>query len=115
MATAALYPMDLIKTRMQVTSKKEVESYRNIRSTIKSVIESEGIKGFYKGMTPAVFAASVSWGGYFFFYENAKKRRGSSPMGTLEYVSLFTSHLKLIYNKLLVLLFCSSPPPLRLV
>ena len=29
----------------------------------------------YGGLTPAVIASAVSWGGYFFFYENAKQRR----------------------------------------
>jgi len=45
-----------------------MHAYREIRA-------KEGLRGMYGGLTPAVIASAVSWGGYFFFYENAKQRR----------------------------------------
>ncbi len=51
------------------------KTYRSFTKSIQSVFKNEGIKGFYQGVTPALFAASGSWGGYFFFYEKSKSRK----------------------------------------
>jgi hypothetical protein len=37
-------------------------------------VRKEGVPGLYKGLTPALVANGISWGGYFLFYENAKNR-----------------------------------------
>ena len=39
------------------------------------MLGSEGVQGFYRGMTPAVVASSIAWGGYFYFYEISKGRK----------------------------------------
>jgi hypothetical protein len=73
-STVSMYPLELIKTRMQVTSNVSL-AYRSLPSTIRSVFLYEGFYGFYRGMTPAIVASSGSWGGYFYLYELAKKRK----------------------------------------
>jgi solute carrier family 25 folate transporter 32 len=50
-------------------------AYRSITKAFRTVIANEGYRGLYQGMSPALFAASGSWGGYFFFYERSKKRK----------------------------------------
>jgi solute carrier family 25 folate transporter 32 len=39
------------------------------------VLSLEGVRGFYRGMSPAVVASSIAWGGYFYFYEISKGRK----------------------------------------
>lgn len=39
-----------------------------------AIAKLEGYRGLYKGLSPALLANGVSWGGYFLFYEHAKNR-----------------------------------------
>lgn len=73
-STVTLYPLELVKTRMQVTDRKLV-AYQSLPNAFKSVLVKEGYHGFYRGMFPAIIAASGSWGGYFYLYESAKKEK----------------------------------------
>jgi hypothetical protein len=41
---------------------------------MRTVVAQEGLAGLYKGLSPALLANGVSWGGYFLFYEKAKAR-----------------------------------------
>ena len=90
--TAALYPLELIKTRMQVENSGK-GAYRSITSSLQIVLKNEGIKGLYSGLTPAIIGSCASWGGYFYFYENAKKRKlanrlpGDNKLQTVDHVS----------------------------
>jgi solute carrier family 25 folate transporter 32 len=74
LSTAGLYPLELIKTRMQVQDSGK-GTYSSINSSIRVVLEKEGFRGLYQGLTPAILGACGSWGGYFYFYEMAKKRK----------------------------------------
>jgi solute carrier family 25 folate transporter 32 len=80
LSTAALYPLELIKTRMQVQDSGK-GTYRSINSSIRVVLQNEGFRGLYQGLTPAILGACGSWGGYFYFYEMAKKRKLSQRPG----------------------------------
>jgi solute carrier family 25 folate transporter 32 len=71
--TSLLYPLELVKTRMQVLQKEA--GYATTAASIRSVLEGEGAGGMYRGITPALFASAGSWGGYFYFYELSKKRK----------------------------------------
>ena len=46
--TAALYPLELIKTRMQVEESRN-GTYRSISSSLRIVLKKEGFKGLYQG------------------------------------------------------------------
>jgi solute carrier family 25 (mitochondrial folate transporter), member 32 len=41
---------------------------------LRLLVRHEGLSGLYQGWTPAVIGSSVSWGGYFYFYEGFKRR-----------------------------------------
>lgn len=79
-------------------------TYRSLSKACQSVLRKEGITGFYQGMAPALFAASGSWGGYFYFYESSKKRKRTgqqtdAPLGTFDHVSRYIisfDHLVLV-------------------
>ena len=77
-STTLLLPLDIVKLRLQVTESTSTDPNRKYRSfrairIIGGIIKYEGIAGLYQGLTPAVIGSSVSWGGYFFFYENFKQ------------------------------------------
>ena len=76
-STVGLYPLELLKMRMQVTDGVS-SAYTSMRSAVRSVLQDEGFWGLYKGMTPGVIASTGSWGGYFYFYELSKRRKLSS-------------------------------------
>ena len=88
-ATFALHPLDLIKTRFQVNDARSkitsksleatvVPRYKSVFNAFRSIVKQEGLKSLYQGVDAAMFGSAVSWGLYFFFYENAKERYASS-------------------------------------
>lgn len=84
-----LYPLDLVKVRLQVT---ESGRKRGITQTLRGIVRHEGISGLYQGLTPALLGSALSWGGYFFFYEEIKKKmtmykldgKKNSDLGSME-------------------------------
>mmetsp|Transcript_5791 Transcript_5791/g.9596 ORF Transcript_5791/g.9596 Transcript_5791/m.9596 type:complete len:409 (+) Transcript_5791:92-1318(+) len=72
-STVALYPLDLIKVRYQAMLDGPAP-YSSLLGGIKQVARKEGWRALYSGMGPALLGSGVSWGGYFYCYENAKKR-----------------------------------------
>ena len=92
-----LHPLELIKIRMQV-SESNNDVYRSFSRSCRLVLQTEGVKGFFKGVTPAMIAASGSWGGYFYFYEWSKSRKladnkAGSKLGTLSHVRAARTHM----------------------
>jgi solute carrier family 25 (mitochondrial folate transporter), member 32 len=98
-STTLLLPLDIVKLRLQVTegSADPHRRFRHFRSLriIGGIWKYEGLPGFYQGWTPAVLGSSISWGGYFFFYEGMKRQymqygsgRGSSDLTSVEHFVL---------------------------
>mmetsp|Transcript_36468 Transcript_36468/g.79401 ORF Transcript_36468/g.79401 Transcript_36468/m.79401 type:complete len:425 (+) Transcript_36468:98-1372(+) len=91
-STALLFPLDLIKVRMQVNEEARFRTDNaspfsrqttgggpsrrrpTIASSLRNVVKYEGVLGLYQGLSPALVASAVSWGGYFFLYEGMKKQ-----------------------------------------
>lgn len=74
LTAASLYPIDLVKVRYQVYDKSG-SAYRSLAGAFRTIVKEEGVRGLFQGVSPAVLASAVSWGGYFYFYENSKKRK----------------------------------------
>lgn len=53
--TVALYPMSVVKTRLQVASKDAAE--RNAYSVIRGLLKTEGIPGLYRGFGTVITGA----------------------------------------------------------
>ncbi len=70
---ALLFPLDLIKVHFQVYDYAG-KPYSSIMHGLRTIAHQEGVRGLYKGLSPALLANGVSWGGYFLFYEYAKNR-----------------------------------------
>ena len=86
-STALLFPLDLVKIRMQVNEESSIRILSRqqqqqqqprhrptIASSLRNVVKYEGFMGLYQGLSPALLASAVSWGGYFFLYEGMKKQ-----------------------------------------
>lgn len=72
-STLTLHPLDLIKIRLAVNDgRSSIPQYTGIVNAFKQIMKSEGIRGFYRGVTPNVLGSGCSWGLYFFFYNNIK-------------------------------------------
>lgn len=103
-STLLLLPLDNIKVRLQVnegTTTTSMSTATTSAATLSSklpsmtnagiacdksaprlgairmlqgVIKYEGITGLYAGMVPAMIGSAISWGGFFFIYENIKRQ-----------------------------------------
>lgn len=89
-STILLYPLDLIKVRLQVDERRRgssvisgnsmggnsatTERPRTICTTVRGLIRHEGYMGLYRGLTPAVLGSALSWGGFFIIYEEIKHK-----------------------------------------
>jgi len=117
-STILLYPLDLIKVRMQVDennrrsdtkllqerplakiqqqpSANNTTNPRTICTTFRGVIKHEGYKGLYRGLTPALIGSAASWGGFFILYEELKlqllQRKRQSAATLLSQQQSYTS------------------------
>ncbi|XP_059139971.1 mitochondrial folate transporter/carrier-like isoform X2 [Physella acuta] len=76
-SSIVLHPLDLIKVRFQVdegpgqTGIKRPQ-YTGVIHAFRAIVQSDGWKGLYRGVTPNVTGAGLSWGLYFFFYNTTK-------------------------------------------
>lgn len=90
-STILLYPLDLVKVRLQVNETTTIKSAKShnmqnqnpgrmgnssgpILHMVRGIIRHEGVLGLYNGIAPAILGSAMSWGGYFFFYEGIKTR-----------------------------------------
>eukprot|EP00002_Diphylleia_rotans_P000666 TRINITY_DN10342_c0_g1_i1.p1 TRINITY_DN10342_c0_g1~~TRINITY_DN10342_c0_g1_i1.p1 ORF type:complete len:345 (+),score=65.21 TRINITY_DN10342_c0_g1_i1:121-1155(+) len=72
-ATGMTHPIDVIKTRFQVQDGHyRQKTYTSTVHAVKTIFLSEGVKGFYKGLTPSLVGSAIAWGSYFHSYNLAK-------------------------------------------
>ncbi|KAI9826807.1 MAG: hypothetical protein M1832_005745 [Thelocarpon impressellum] len=73
-STAAVHPLDIIKTRLQLNPSSSSSS--NLGASLRitrDIVRNEGsLRGLYRGFTPNALGSSVSWGLYFLFYSSLK-------------------------------------------
>ncbi|ETM44514.1 hypothetical protein, variant 2 [Phytophthora nicotianae] len=72
-STVLLYPLDLVKVRYQV-HEKSAHAYRSLGHAFRSIVAEEGVRALFRGMSPALYGATLSWGIYMLVYQNAKER-----------------------------------------
>ncbi|ETL38085.1 hypothetical protein, variant 2 [Phytophthora nicotianae CJ01A1] len=72
-STMLLYPLDLVKVRYQV-HEKSAHAYRSLGHAFRSIVAEEGVRALFRGMSPALYGATLSWGIYMLVYQNAKER-----------------------------------------
>ncbi|BDA47528.1 probable mitoferrin-1 [Coccomyxa sp. Obi] len=87
--TAAMYPLDTIKTRMQATivsqHGKGVGTIRagspSLSGMLVHILREEGVRGLYKGLTAATAGAGPAHALYYAVYELTKKELGANRGG----------------------------------
>uniref|UniRef100_A0AC34FUU0 Mitochondrial folate transporter/carrier n=1 Tax=Panagrolaimus sp. ES5 TaxID=591445 RepID=A0AC34FUU0_9BILA len=69
-ATIVCHPLDLLRIRYSVNDNNASlrPQYRSYFHAVKSIVEAEGIRGLYQGLTPNIIASPLAWGLYFQFY-----------------------------------------------
>ena len=73
--TTVTNPMSVVRTRMVMADgkNKAYDKYSSIFGTVKHILKSEGLRGMYKGIFPAVL--NVTHGSLqFILYEDMKRR-----------------------------------------
>lgn len=68
----ATYPIDIIKTRIQVDNFRNPE-YQGMLDCFRKSIKANGISGLYKGFTPCALRAMPANGATFIAYETTMK------------------------------------------
>ncbi|XP_068193416.1 mitochondrial thiamine pyrophosphate carrier [Antennarius striatus] len=70
------YPFDLFKKRLQVGGFEvarahfgQVRTYRGVLDCMVQIAREEGVRGFFKGLSPSLVKAALSTGFMFFWYE----------------------------------------------
>lgn len=101
LANALVYPLDMVKTRLQVQVKKhpsdpehhksDEKHYNGTLHAIASVIEDEGIHGLYSGMAGALLGVASTNFAYFYWYSTVRElyvrkvhRSPSNPSTAIE-------------------------------
>ncbi|OJK01056.1 hypothetical protein ASPACDRAFT_117808 [Aspergillus aculeatus ATCC 16872] len=78
LANAMVYPLDLVKTKLQVQVKQADETkkessdetvhYKSTLDAINRIVEKEGIEGLYSGITGALIGVASTNFAYFYWY-----------------------------------------------
>ncbi|KAG0265064.1 mitochondrial thiamine pyrophosphate transporter [Linnemannia exigua] len=71
MATACTYPFDLLRTRF--AAQREVKVYTGVPQAFRHIFRQEGVRGFYRGMTPALIQVIPYMGVMFGSYDTLKQ------------------------------------------
>ncbi|KAI0318098.1 mitochondrial carrier [Amylostereum chailletii] len=70
-----MHPLDLLKVKLQVATEKPQGGIgKQIWHSLKSIQQEQGWKGLYRGVMPNIAGNASSWGLYFLFYNQLKRR-----------------------------------------
>ena len=69
-AAVIVCPLDVLKTRLQVsTLRTGSNAYASTYHSLAHIVNTEGVKGLYRGLTPTIVALLPNWAVYFTVYE----------------------------------------------
>lgn len=72
-STLILHPLDLIKIRFSVNDGSNLHpQYNSIRGAFVRIVQTEGIRGLYGGVSANLAGSASAWGLYFLFYNTIK-------------------------------------------
>lgn len=69
-----LYPMEVIRTRMQVAEPSSHRYSSSLQTSVKNIVKLEGVKALYSGVSVGIFGGGITWGGYFYFYNQIQQQ-----------------------------------------
>lgn len=102
-----MYPIDAIKTRMQIISPQPGAVYNGMIQGTYRIATSEGIRNLWRGMSSVVVGAGPAHAVYFATYEAVKHLMGGNKAGEHHPLAagLFSTHVH----------FTRAPPADRLL
>lgn len=71
-STILCAPLDVAKVRVQVQGSLNSTKYQGMFNTLNKIYTEEGVRGWYRGMVPALCTVPMFWGIYWTSYENMK-------------------------------------------
>ncbi|ERS95574.1 hypothetical protein HMPREF1624_08090 [Sporothrix schenckii ATCC 58251] len=75
-ATAATYPLDLLRTRFAAQGSGADRVYATLRGAVRDIARDEGGRGFFRGLGPALIQIAPYMGAFFACYEGLKPVAG---------------------------------------
>lgn len=89
-SSSVLYPLEVVKSRFQIGSHSRF-SYRTTFNAIRTIYSSIGVRELYRGFPAGFAGSSMSWGLYFWLYNEWKgsiaSLRGSPAPGPIDHWS----------------------------
>ncbi|KAK5125255.1 hypothetical protein LTR85_000931 [Meristemomyces frigidus] len=78
---SVMYPIDLLKTRMQVVNPTPAAIYTGLGNAIATISRAEGYLGLWRGLSSVVVGAGPAHAVYFATYEVVKQQMGGNASG----------------------------------
>ncbi|KAI9735862.1 MAG: Fe(2+) transporter [Cirrosporium novae-zelandiae] len=78
---SVMYPVDLLKTRMQVISPSSATLYSGIGTAISTIRRAEGLRTMYRGISSVILGAGPAHAVHFATYEAVKSFAGGNGEG----------------------------------
>ncbi|KAH0408482.1 hypothetical protein KCU90_g21881, partial [Aureobasidium melanogenum] len=78
---SVMYPIDLLKTRMQVMSPTPAAIYTGLGNAIATISRAEGYMSLWRGLSSVVVGAGPAHAVYFATYEVVKQQMGGNAAG----------------------------------
>merc|ERR1712037_816145 len=83
LSTAILHPFDLVRNRQAVNDgDPKRPKYGNQMSIVRSVVKNEGARSLWRGVSPSIIGAGLSWD-FTFQYTNISNGSSMRTMATL--------------------------------
>ncbi|KAI8627561.1 mitochondrial RNA-splicing protein MRS3 [Xylariaceae sp. FL1651] len=86
-----MYPIDAIKTRMQIINPSANTAYRGVIESTMRIASGEGVLKLWRGMSSVVVGAGPAHAVYFATYEAVKHLMGGNKLGTHHPLAAATS------------------------
>ncbi|KAI3620253.1 hypothetical protein CBS9595_002220 [Malassezia furfur] len=78
---AVMFPVDLVRTRMQVLTASPAATYSGMTEALARISSAEGFKGLWKGIASVILGAGPAHALYFGTYELVKDHTGGNREG----------------------------------
>lgn len=75
---SVMYPVDLLKTRMQIINPSAGGLYTGISNAVSTIYRIEGLKAMWRGVTSVIVGAGPAHAVYFGTYEVVKELAGGN-------------------------------------
>ncbi|CCC09432.1 hypothetical protein SMACR_08313 [Sordaria macrospora] len=87
----AMYPIDAVKTRMQIVNSNPAAVYNGVIQSTYRIASTEGVFSLWRGMSSVIAGAGPAHAVYFATYEAVKHLMGGNKVGEHHFLAAATS------------------------